>query len=126
MKTFRQIFKLFCNTSVDKYAWVSAYKAECIFIANVPWSSDFIASKELRLLLECHCKITNLQNKYAPDVCIQSDAPGWNNTIDSNESDLITQKWNVLIIYHQISKEERKEIPFCVSCFSKFEILGSL
>ena len=124
MKTFTQIFKTFCKELVDKYAWVSAYKAECLFIANVRWSCDFIASEELLLVLECHCKMTSLQNKYASDVCIQSDAPGWNNTIDSNESDLITQKWNVLIIY-QISKEEQKEIPFCVSCLC-FAILGSL
>lgn len=133
------VFKTFCNPAVDKYAWVGADGAECIFLNDFRWSRELIAWDKLLLLLEGHVvKLPAPKNHFSTDVCIDSDVPvfatsiapvtyqGRSNATNDGEDEMMAQRWRVFELDQQIPQEQQIDIPPCATCFSKLVLLGKL
>ena len=62
----------------DKYAWVGANQAKIIILQDFYWSSEFIASKDLLLLLEVETvKLPSPIKQSSSDVCVCIDIPAF-------------------------------------------------
>ena len=131
LKPLKVIYHTFCNPATGTFAWVGVEKAECILLNDFRWSSQIIPWRDLLLMLEGDVvHLPTPKTHYSTDICLQRDTPIFatgkgpiiflkNGVLDQQETDMMSSRWKILKLHHQVPREAQREIPSCGKCFSK-------
>ena len=122
VKSFKNIFLVFANGAVDKYAWVGAGTAEIIPSNDFCWCSEIIEQKD----------------NFAKDLSIAKDSPvfatqineihliGKHSSPNESEDDIMRSCWKLIKFLRNISELDQKVTPPCAKCFANFVFLESI
>jgi len=137
LKPLKLIFNCFENPSNDKFAWVGADKADVILMQDFRYSKEFIAWKDLLLLLEGETvKLPAPKNHFINDIVIKDDVPvfatskskitfkGPYNTEDERETEMMDSRWRIIKFNHVFQENDQKEIKACATCFAKLVLMA--
>ena len=134
LNPLKVVYRTFCNPATGTFAWVGVENAECILLNDFRWSAQIIPWHDLLLMLEGDVvHLPAPKTHYSTDICLQRDTPIFatgkgpliyvkNGVIDQQETDMMSSRWRILKLHHQISREAQREIPPCRTCFSKLVV----
>jgi hypothetical protein len=126
-----KIYHTFTNPASTSFAWVGAENSEVIFLNDFRWSPQIIAWHDLLLLLEGQqVNLPAPKSHFAKDVTFKSDTPIFcttkrplnyvkNGCIDDRETEMMSARWKVLNLTHQMSEDEQREVLPCSRCFAQ-------
>lgn len=133
------VYKTFSNPANDKYGWVEADQAECIFLNDFRWTSELIAWHEFLLLLEGQkVHLPAPKNHFVKDICIDTDVPifatgkarityvGRYNSSDDRETEMMSVRWKIFEFRKHIPEHEQRDVPPCPKCFAKLVFTDEL
>lgn len=124
LNPLKVIYRTFCNPATGTFAWVSVESAE------FRWSAQIIPWHDLLLMLEGDVvHLPAPKTHYSTDICLQKDTPVFatgkgpliyvkNGVIDHQETDMMSSRWRILKLHHQVPREAQREVPPCQKCFS--------
>ncbi len=132
-----ELFSMFTNPASTSYAWLGAENAEMIFLNDFQYSVDILSWKNMLLLLEGQTiHFAAPKSSYAKNILFKRDTPifatskepirypGWYNTTDERENEMIDIRWKFFRFYSQIAERDLKVVPRCKRCFSELLLLG--
>ena len=123
LNPLKVIYRTFCNPATGMFAWVDVENAECILLYDFRWSAQIILWHDLLLMLEGDViHLPAPKTHYSTDICLQRDTPIFatgkgpliyvkNGVIDQQEMDMMSSRWRILKLHHQVPREAQQEIP---------------
>jgi hypothetical protein len=124
------------NPTSTSFAWVAAENSEVIFLNDFQW--QIIAWHDLLLLLEGQqINLPAPKSHFTKDVTFKSDTPIFcttkrllnyvkNGCIDDRETEMMSARWEVLNLMHQMSEDEQWEVLPCSRCFAQLILQNEL
>ena len=122
LNPLNKIYNTFTNPASTSFAWVGAEDAEVIFLNDFRWSPQIIAWHDLLLLLEGQqVNLPAPKLHFRQDVTFKGDTPIFcttksplvyvrNGFIDERETEMMSARWQVLNLTHQLPENEQQEI----------------
>ena len=135
LNPLKVIYRTFCNPAMGTFAWLGVENAKCILLKDFRWSAQIIPWHDLLLMLEgdvVHVPVP--KTHYSTNICLQKDtlifATGKgpliyikNGVIDQQETYMMSSRWRISKLHHQIPREAQREILPCQRCFCQL-IMG--
>jgi hypothetical protein len=130
LKPLKAIYHIFTNPASSTFAWVGVQQAECIFLNDFRWNDKIIPWHDLLLLLEGEpVHFPAPKTHFAEDILFEADTPVFATskyrlayitgcTVDERETEMMSVRWNVFSLTHQISEDEQIDIKPCPRCFA--------
>ena len=138
LKPLTKIYNCFQSPTSGTFNWVSAEKAECVFLNDFRWNEKVIPWSDLLNLLEGESiHVPAPKTRYAKDAVWTADTPifGTSKTkirkyerdqMDEIETEMMDSRWKVFLFRHQFVKENVVDIAPCLHCFASLVLLNCL
>ena len=118
LSPLKEIYNTFANPATGSFAWVGVHEAECILLNDFRWCPQMIPWHDLLLMLEGDLvHLPAPKTHFVKDICLQKDTPIFatgkspliyvkNGVVDQQETDMMSSRWKIFHLHHQISREQ--------------------